>query len=58
MTDFIIILTIFACVSLAGIVFYGIFVKEKEREEEIENDDYRDEELNSTFDDYGKNDYN
>ena len=59
MTNFIIILTAIVCIGLAGIVFYGIFVKErdKQREEDELTDDYRDEELNSVYDDYGKNEY-
>jgi len=59
MSELIIILTAFACIGLAGFIFYGIFLKEKERlDEENEVDDYRDEELNSIYDDYGRNDYN
>jgi Na+/H+ antiporter NhaB len=58
MTKFIIILTVIACISLAGVVFYSIFAKEKERDDKTdETDDYRDEELNSVYDDYGRNEF-
>ena len=51
-------LTIIALLGLGYIIVYGMFLKEKERDEETdETDDYRDEELNSIYDDYGRNDY-
>jgi len=53
MSTLVIILTVFACIGLAGIVFYGMYRKEKEKlEEENELDDYHDKELNSNYDDY------
>ncbi|MFW6246786.1 MAG: hypothetical protein ACOC22_01225 [bacterium] len=55
MSEFIIVLTVIACICLAGIVFYGIFVKAKE---EQEDNDCRDEELESIYDNYGRNEYN
>lgn len=49
-------LTIIALIGMGYIIIQGIILKEKEREENInETDDYRDEELNSVFDDYGEN---
>ena len=58
MTYLIIPLTIIALIGMGYIIVHGIFLKEKEREENInEIDDYRDEELNSIYDDYGRNDY-
>ncbi len=49
MTTTIIILTVFACFGLAGIVFFGIFVKEKSKEKDTS---YYDEELNGHFNDF------
>lgn len=59
MSELAIILTVIVCIGFAGLFFYVIYKKEKVRlkEEEELTDDYRDEELNSVFDDYGKNEF-
>lgn len=59
MNIFITILTTIALCGLGGVIIWAIYLKEKENTEDEEEmiDDYRDEELNSIYDDYGKNDY-